>query len=196
MNIQQWCCTMWVICLKSVFVLANDWSCGIGVVTKKVSYAMVFMSDFKGVNQCCVEHDQLIDMSVHRQEADRIFCQCLANSGSWYVRNVVKHLYCASVSFYTMVLAGEPRKFYPHGFNQTAVEHGHLNQTGDLISIVSSGYPNYQSVPSNQPQPHQPIRAFRQEFIHQPPAWHWPSIEHEPRHYQRAEFTAEDFHRV
>ncbi|PAV77233.1 hypothetical protein WR25_17896 [Diploscapter pachys] len=139
MNIKQWCCTMWVICLKSVFVLANDWSCGIGVVTKKVSYAMVFMSDSKGVNQCCIEHDQLIDMSVHRQEADRVFCQCLANSGSWYVRNVVKHLYCASVSFYTLVLAGEPRKFYLHELNQTAVEHGHLNQTGDLISVVSSG---------------------------------------------------------
>ncbi|VDO40987.1 hypothetical protein V3C99_006922 [Haemonchus contortus] len=81
---------------------ANAWKCGIGPVSGAVSYIIAFPSDSAGVDKCCVDHDTLIDsLHVPRDEADRIFCQCLSDHSRWYVRNIVKPLFCTSVTLYT-----------------------------------------------------------------------------------------------
>ncbi|CAJ0609234.1 unnamed protein product [Cylicocyclus nassatus] len=78
------------------------WKCGIGPVSSAISYMIAFPSDVVGVDRCCIEHDALVDgLHLDREEADRIFCQCLESSDSWYVRNIVKPLFCTSVRLYT-----------------------------------------------------------------------------------------------
>ncbi|CAD6193077.1 unnamed protein product [Caenorhabditis auriculariae] len=77
------------------------WNCGIGKVSNLLSFAIAFPSqDLTAVNRCCQEHDDLIE-SCSRDEADHSFCKCLGNSEHWYVRTVVKPLFCISVNLYT-----------------------------------------------------------------------------------------------
>ncbi|VDM77039.1 unnamed protein product [Strongylus vulgaris] len=65
---------------------AEAWKCGIGPVSSALSYIIALPSDVMGVDRCCIEHDALIDgLHLDRQEADRIFCQCLSSSNSWWV---------------------------------------------------------------------------------------------------------------
>ncbi|VDP09680.1 unnamed protein product [Heligmosomoides polygyrus] len=78
------------------------------------------MKDHTGVDNCCIEHDTLIDdYHVAREEADRIFCQCLSDKSGWYARNVVKPLFCTAVMLYTKLFEREAVK----AVNGTAYEH-------------------------------------------------------------------------
>ncbi|KJH43700.1 hypothetical protein DICVIV_10279 [Dictyocaulus viviparus] len=62
----------------------NAWKCGIGPISGAISYVVAIPGNLVGVNRCCVEHDDLIDkMHIDRKEADRVFCQCLSDNGSW-----------------------------------------------------------------------------------------------------------------
>ncbi|VDM58669.1 unnamed protein product [Angiostrongylus costaricensis] len=63
----------------------DAWNCGIGPVSGAISYLIAFPGDSVGVDRCCTEHDALIDdLHVAREEADRVFCQCLASRESWW----------------------------------------------------------------------------------------------------------------
>ncbi|CAI4225096.1 unnamed protein product [Auanema sp. JU1783] len=78
------------------------WNCGIGPLSGALSYTLAFPVDLPGINRCCVEHDTLIDaLHVARHEADRLFCQCLSNYDSWYMRTIIKPIFCTAVELYT-----------------------------------------------------------------------------------------------
>ncbi|KAK5969906.1 hypothetical protein GCK32_019564 [Trichostrongylus colubriformis] len=99
----------------------SAWQCGIGPISSAISYAIAFPSDSVEVDKCCSEHDTLIDnLHMSREEADRLFCQCLATKDRWYIRNVVKPLFCTTVTLYTKWFASSPAKasnntFIPRG---------------------------------------------------------------------------------
>lgn len=96
------------------------WKCGIGPISGTISYVIALPSDTTGVDNCCIEHDTLIDdYHVAREEADRIFCQCLSDKSGWYARNVVKPLFCTAVMLYTKLFEREAVK----AVNGTAYEH-------------------------------------------------------------------------
>ncbi|KAJ1370718.1 hypothetical protein KIN20_032508 [Parelaphostrongylus tenuis] len=64
--------------------MIDAWNCGIGPVSGAISYLIAVPGDPVGVDRCCVEHDTLIDdPQIAREEADRLFCQCLESKESW-----------------------------------------------------------------------------------------------------------------
>ncbi|KAK6766840.1 hypothetical protein RB195_026237 [Necator americanus] len=80
----------------------EGWKCGIGPVSSTISYIIAFPSDITEIDKCCIEHDTLVDgLHLPRKEADQIFCECLATKDSWYIKHVVKPLFCTSVVLYT-----------------------------------------------------------------------------------------------
>ncbi|KAK6032241.1 hypothetical protein OSTOST_01580 [Ostertagia ostertagi] len=67
------------------------WKCGIGPISGAVSYIIAFPSDSVEVDKCCAEHDTLIDgLHIPREEADRIFCDCLSSKDRWLVNSSSK----------------------------------------------------------------------------------------------------------
>ncbi|KHJ77010.1 hypothetical protein OESDEN_23370 [Oesophagostomum dentatum] len=106
------------------------WKCGIGPVSGAISYIIALPSDVLGVDKCCIEHDALVDgFHLNREDADQIFCQCLASSDSWYVRNVVKPLFCTSVVLYT--------KWFDHGKAIRAVNRTMEHRPQELVEPAS-----------------------------------------------------------
>ncbi|VDL63714.1 unnamed protein product [Nippostrongylus brasiliensis] len=66
--------------------LASTWMCGIGPFSGAVAYLIALPTDTAGVNRCCIEHDTLIEnFQIAREEADRVFCQCLSKTNNWWV---------------------------------------------------------------------------------------------------------------
>ncbi|GMR60849.1 hypothetical protein PMAYCL1PPCAC_31044 [Pristionchus mayeri] len=89
----------------------SDWHCGIGSISGGISNALSYFSEekniFPGINVCCMEHDDLIDLAdtqgINRLEIDRVFCDCLENIGTSYIHYVIKPLFCTAIRTYTML---------------------------------------------------------------------------------------------
>ncbi|CAJ0583949.1 unnamed protein product, partial [Mesorhabditis spiculigera] len=84
-----------------------DWQCGIGAISGRISYLLtIFSSAQRGINECCREHDTLIDrrrngLWLTRGQIDRRFCQCLDNHDNFFVRWFIEPIFCAAVKIHS-----------------------------------------------------------------------------------------------
>ncbi|PIC16818.1 hypothetical protein B9Z55_023285 [Caenorhabditis nigoni] len=79
------------------------WHCGINKLTETISEWLAKPFDYHGVNQCCHAHDEhYYHHTLSREDADRVFCECLDQNTNWFVRNLVEPIFCKSVQTYAI----------------------------------------------------------------------------------------------
>ncbi|CAA92029.2 Phospholipase A2 [Caenorhabditis elegans] len=79
------------------------WHCGINKLTETISEWLAKPFDYHGVNQCCQAHDDhYYHHTLSREDADRVFCDCLEENANWFVRNLIEPIFCKSVQTYAI----------------------------------------------------------------------------------------------
>ncbi|GMT07380.1 hypothetical protein PENTCL1PPCAC_29554, partial [Pristionchus entomophagus] len=84
----------------------HDWHCGIGKISAGISLALSHFSEQQKItseiNVCCMEHDDLLEVDgLNRMEVDRLFCDCLSNVGTPYVKYIIQPLFCTVIRTYS-----------------------------------------------------------------------------------------------